>query len=154
MDPHDLNLNLRNLWPQLSTLPRVYLFILSLISVWTLLSFLHPLLTLRSLKRSLADLSRESIRSTLAALQDRLATLRRLLLFAFLLFGFCFLLQISQAFIVFGDSNKPPIFIILRQLDTCLAYGADVFLILLLLHSLQWFVSARLEAFARKFRGS
>jgi hypothetical protein len=74
--------------------------------------------------------------------------------FAFLLFGFCFLIQILQAFIVLGDSNKPPFMIVLRQLDACLAYGADVFLIFLLLHSLQWFVSARLEAFGRKYARS
>jgi hypothetical protein len=150
MDPHSLNLNLRDLWPKLSSIARIYLVILSFISVWTFISLQQHLLKLRSLKRSLADLSVESIHSTLAAMQDRLSTLRRLFSFAFLLFGFCFVLQVSQAFIVFGDASAPPIAIILRQLDTCLAYAADVLLVFLLLYSLQWFVSARLEAFARK----
>jgi len=107
-------------------------------------------LTLRALKRSAADLPREPFQSTLVALRDRLSTLRQLFWFVFLLFGFCFLVQISQAFIVFGDSNQSPFIIILRQLGTCVACGADVFLAFLFLHSLLWFVSARLEAFARR----
>jgi len=151
MDPHSLSLNLRHLWPELSSLARIYLFILSLTSLWILFSLLGCLLRLRSFRRPPASCSPESIPSRLAALQARLSSARRLLVFAFLLFGFCFLIEISQAFIVFGDSNKPPILIVLRQLEVCLASGADVFLVFLLLHSLQWFVSARLEALARKY---
>lgn len=51
---------------------------------------------------------------------------------------------------MFGDSNRFPYDIIKEQLGYTIEYATDVFFVFLVLHCIQWFVSVRVQAFARK----
>jgi hypothetical protein len=132
-------------------LSKLFLFFLCAVSIYTLISLVRVLFRLRSLKKlASAESPTVGVRLTLATLQHRTTNLRHLLIFAFYLFGFCFFLQIPTAFIVLGDSKLSPLSFIFMQLATFFEYAADVFLLFLLLHTLQWFVSNRLQAFTRQ----
>jgi hypothetical protein len=132
-------------------LSKLYLLFLCAVSIYTLISLVRVLFRLRSLKRlASAESPAVGARLTLATLQHRTTNLRQLLLFAFYLFGFFFFLQIPTAFIVLGDSKSLPFSLFFTQLAAFFEYAADVFLLFLLLHTLQWFVTNCLQAFTRQ----
>jgi hypothetical protein len=145
------SLDPRHLWPQLPTLARLCIFFLCTVSIYVLLSLVHIIVRIRSLRRLPPnEASQDVLQTPLSVLQRRLANLRQLLLFMFYLFALCFLLQIPAAFVVFGDSRAFPLAMILSQLATHIEYATDVCFLFLLLHSLQWFVSVRVQAFVYK----
>jgi hypothetical protein len=117
-------------------------------SIYIIISLTQMLFVLRAFGRSSQEGSPEGIRPALAALQKRLANIRQILLFTILLFVLCFLLQIPAAFIVLSDSKVPVLSIIFMQLGTYIGYATDIILVFLLLHSLQWFVSVRVQSIA------
>ena len=83
---------------------------------------------------------------SLAVLRTQAANLSQLLHFTFLLFGLCFLIQIPVAFMILDDSGRSVLSSIFRNLAVYIAYAADVFFVMLLLRSVQWFVSSRINA--------
>jgi|SRR5277367_2660557 len=131
-------------WTQLPTLARLFAAFLVVVSLYAIISFSRILRRLRSLKRLPPS------KSAPADLQNRLTNLRQLGVFTFFLFGLCFLQQLVWASIVFGDSNRFPFDIITEQLGYTIEYATDVLFIFLALHFIQWFVSVRVQVFARK----
>jgi small-conductance mechanosensitive channel len=135
-----------HLWLYLPFFARFFWFVLSLVCVRTLYSASRILLRLHSVvKRNAGEESRSILRS-LTALRSQALNLRQLHVFAFCLFGLCFLVQIPAAFVSFGDSSRSGLSNILENLAIYIAYSADVFFVLLFLHSVQWFVTARIDS--------
>lgn len=144
------SLDPRHFWLQLPLLTKLFVYFLCAVFVYTLFSLARVLFRLRSLRQvPRSENSNAALRMSFAYLHNRLSNLRSLLLFTFYLFALCFLLQIPGAFMVLEDSGRPLLTVILMQLAVYLEYITDVFFVFLLLHSLQWLVSARVQAFAR-----
>jgi hypothetical protein len=75
--------------------------------------------------------------------------LHQLVIATFYLFGFIFFLTLPFAFMTLGASKVPGWMFIFENLDYYFAFAANVFFVFLVLHSVQWFVSARVRASAR-----
>jgi hypothetical protein len=132
----------------LSTLQLLFCLILAVVSIYSLLSATVILLRLSSLanRSKVEDVS--SIQRSLAALHARSANLHQLMGATFYLFGFVFFLTIPFAFITLDSSKVPGWTSILQNLGFYFAFSANVFFVFLVLHSVQWFVSARVRAAA------
>jgi hypothetical protein len=132
----------------LSTLQRLFCLILSLVSAYSLLSATVILVRLRSLtnRSKVEDLS--SIQRSLATLHAQSANLHQLIGAAFYLFGFIFFLTLPFAFITLGTSKVPGWTSIFQNLGFYFAFSSNVFFVFLVLHSVQWIVSSRVQASA------
>jgi hypothetical protein len=131
-------------WRALPTVARLFVVFLCPASIYVLVALTRVLLRLHTLRRF--PLSK----SALVDLQNRLANLRQLVLFTFFLFGINFAMQLVDAYILNGVYSLPPYVVIVEEFRYRIEYAADVLFVLLVLHSLQWFVSARVQAFALK----
>jgi hypothetical protein len=139
------NLNILLFWRELPLLLRLFALFLWVVSVYTLVLLSTVLWRLRS-----SVTPQQSV-----GFQNRVAGVRQLLLFTAYLFGCSWFFQIPGAFVIIGDSGRSGFSIIIEQLGVYFSYAADVFLVLLLLHSAQWFVSAHLQREAlRRIDGS
>ena len=65
-----------------------------------------------------------------------------------------FFFTLPPAFTVFGASRIPGVNFIFANLARDFIFAANVFLVLLFLHGVQWFVSARLNAARIALEGS
>jgi hypothetical protein len=80
-------------------------------------------------------------------LRKRLANLRQLHLFTLYLLWLCIMLNFPDAFSVLGDYKAYPLARVFENLAFLFYYYTPIFLVFVFLHSLQWLVSARVEAF-------
>ena len=140
------------LWSILKYLPTLQLLfclILTMVSAYGLFSATLIVVRLRSLanRSKVEDLS--SLQRSLATLHARSANLHQLVIATFYLFGFIFFLTLPFAFMTLGASKVPGWMFIFENLDYYFAFAANVFFVFLVLHSVQWFVSARVRASAR-----
>jgi hypothetical protein len=122
------------------------------VSVYTFSLSLHALLLLHPIKKQPANENVISTRSKLDALCNRVANLRQLHLFTLFLFGFCILIQVPNAFLSLVNSNTLAVSSIVGQLTFLLNCDAAIFIAFLLLHTLQWLVSARIRSCGRVAR--
>ena len=91
-----------------------------------------------------------SLHRSLAALHARSANLRQLIGATFYFFGFIFFLALPFAFITLANSSTPGWMYIFENLGFNFAFAANIFFVFLVLHSVQWFVSSRVQASARR----
>jgi len=141
-------LDLRSVWLSLSPINKTFLLFFGAVSVHTLSFSARALLFLRSLKKQPANENASSTHPRLNIHCKRVANLRQLHLFTLYLFGFCISIQVPNAFITLGNSNALAVSTIMRQLTFLFYCDATIFLAFLLLHTLQWLVSARVHSFA------
>jgi hypothetical protein len=85
----------------------------------------------------------------LAVLYARCVNMQQLIAASFYLFGFIYFMTLPFAFNTLGDSKVPGWVLIFENLGFNFAFAADVFFVFFVLHSVQWFVSARVSASAR-----
>jgi hypothetical protein len=81
-----------------------------------------------------------------AALQARSANLRQLILATFYLFGIVFFFGLRSALWTPDNNSTPGGMLILENFFLHFAFAANAFFIFLVLHSVQWFVSGRVQA--------
>jgi hypothetical protein len=143
-----MDLDLSSVWLSLSLSNKAFFLFFSGVSIYSLSLSLYVFLILCSLKKKPASQSASLARSPLGILQKRLANLRQLHLFTLYLFWFCIAINIPRAFDVFGDYKTIPIGPILRGLAFLFYFDAPIFLAFLVLHTVQWIVSARVDSFA------
>jgi hypothetical protein len=144
------NLDLRSVWVPLSLSNRLFFLLFCGVSIYTLFLSLYVLFQLHSLKKQAAKENAISAQPSLGTLSRRLANLRQLHLFTLYLFGFCIMFNIPNAFVTLGLSKTWPVAQYIQGLTFLFYFDAPIFLGFLLIHSLQWAVSARLDSFARR----
>jgi hypothetical protein len=136
----------RIFWPILPLLSKLYILFLCIVIIYTLYSLSRILFQLYALKKLFASNEPHSVPKTLAGLRGTATNIHQLILFTFFLYALIFFLQIPAAFMIFGDYKAPPLGGIIQDLSIYFAIAAEVFFVLLLLHSAHWFVSARLSS--------
>lgn len=142
---HPLNLDPRLIWRELPFIVKIDSLFLLLIAIYSLYRLVHTLVITHRLRSPAAPATsgRSIDLALIRATEGHLTSLSSLNLFAFYLFGLLFFVfQMPYAFTTFGDGTETGSSIILRQLCVQFTYAADVFLMLLMLHSLRWIVSS------------
>jgi hypothetical protein len=133
------------IWPELPILPKLFLLALSVVSIYSLFSATLIVVRLRSLTPKRLAEDAYSFHNSLSALRIRSARMRQLLGATFYLFGLVFFLALHVAPFYIDLSGTPPWIVILRNFLVDFAFAANVFLVLLVLHLVQWFVSLRVH---------
>ena len=129
-------------WYSLSHFTWIFLILLGLVGVYTVYFASTALVRLRSLRTLPND---DSFGDALALLKHRSANLGQVILAMAYLWGFTFFFQIQGAFYT-PDNNRPVGPMVFSNMRIDFSFAAAVFLVFLLLHSVQWFVSARIRA--------
>jgi hypothetical protein len=139
-----------SIWMNLPALQRLFCLILSLVGIYTMFSATLIMVRIRSLanQHEVEDVS--SLQRFLAALHARSANLRQLIGATFYFFGFIFFVTLPFAFITLASSSTPGWMYIFENLGFNFAFAANIFFVFLVLHSVQWFVSSRVQASARR----
>ena len=135
-----------SIWEYLARVHQLFFFLLSLVSIYTLFSATVIMVRLRSLtnQRGVEDVS--SFQHSMAVLHTRSENVRQLIGAAFYLFGLILFLTLLSS-IKTSDSNSVPTRkLIFDSFYLNFAFAANVFFVFLVLHSVQWLVSARLNA--------
>jgi len=128
-----------SIWTELPTLPRLFLLILAIVAIYSLFSATAILARLRSIMNP-------SQSKDVVALQARSANLRQLILATFYLFGIVLFFGLRSALWT-PDSNSTSVgILILENFFLHFTFAANAFFIFLVLHSVQWFVSGRVQA--------
>jgi hypothetical protein len=137
------DLDLGSVWLSLSVANKIFLLYFFGVAVYTLSLCLYVFVSLYS-----DDSNR--IENSLDKLKRRLANLRQLHLFSLYLFGFCIMVSIPNAFVTFGDSKTWPIGQYIRGISFLFYFDAPIFLGFLLLHTLQWVATVRVDYVTRR----
>jgi hypothetical protein len=135
-----------SIWPQLGFGYRAFWLILSLVSVCTLFHAAATMVRLRSLMKQGQTEHASSARISLAALQARSANLRQPISAALYLFGLIFFLSLPSDIWRHETGRTTPLMAILGVFNLHCVFAGNVFFVLLVLHSFQWFVSGRVSA--------
>jgi len=85
----------------------------------------------------------------LSSLQNRCRNLGQILSATFYLFGFLFFVGLPDAMITLGDGRGIPAFEILNNFRFHFVFAANIFVVLLALHLVQWLISSALQRCAR-----
>ena len=125
----------------LSTLALLFCLILVLVVIYTLFSATLIVMRLRSLRTIQND---NFLRKSLVLLHHRSANLRQIIVAVFYLFGLTFFLQIQSAYWT-PENGRPVGPMILENFRGYFRFGTVIFLVFLLLHLVQWFVSCRIR---------
>jgi len=140
----------RLVWLSLSLINKLFFLYFCGVSIYTLSVCLYVLFHLHSLKKQTANENASPAPSSLGTVSRRLANLRQLHLFTLYLFGFCIVISIPSAFVTIELSKTWPIGLFIQTLTFLLSFDAAIFMGLLLLHSLQWVTSVRVDCFVRQ----
>jgi hypothetical protein len=126
----------------LPLLQKSFLLALCGIGIYSLFSAVITMVRLRASQRGeMADTQR-----SLMALHKRNAKLRQVIGAAFYVFGLVFFLGLQMAYLSADTSRVPVERLVLENLLIHFAFAANVFFVFLILHVLQWFVSAQVVA--------
>ena len=138
--------SLRDFWIELLPLCKLYALYLGGVAFYTVFSLTGIMVRLRSLKSQTATEQYENRYRRLALLHNKTDNLRQLSFFSTLLFGFVFFLQIPANFRSLDDSSLTGWDFILHSLAIYFDFAAGAFLVLIILHVVQWIVSAELRS--------
>jgi len=141
----ETNYPIWSIWPQLSFAYRFYWLLLSLVGVYVLFS--APVIWARLRSRIAHERGEKngSSRRSLTDLRDRLRNVRQFIAAALFFFWLLFFIQLPNEIWIAEAGHLSLGMAMLGTLSLDFAFGANVFLVLLVLHSAQWFVSARVS---------
>jgi hypothetical protein len=144
----NLSYSLWSIWIELPLLHKLFFLVLFLVCVYSLLSATKILMRVSSLMASGNPKYVTTLQNEVAALSARSANMRHLITASFYLFGIVFFWGLRFALWT-PDSNTPVGILVLENFFLYFAFAANAFFVFLILHLVQWFVSARLQACAR-----
>ena len=131
------------IWRQFSLLQHLFLLMLSGVSLDSPFSATIVMLRLRSLAHD------TSLRQAVAALHERCTNMQQLIRATFYVFGLVLFLGLQWAYVTLGHSSTPAAWLVLKNFEVDFAFASNVFLVLLVLHFVQWFRSSRLHSHTR-----
>jgi hypothetical protein len=135
-----------SIWKYLPMMPRLFFLILCVVGVYSLF---FAGVTMAGLRAATSIRPKESSASTqraVAALHRRCANVRQLIGATFYLFGFVLFLGLQWAYLTLDESKTPGGWLVLENFAVYFAFACNVFLVFLILHLVQWFVSGRVNA--------
>jgi hypothetical protein len=145
MCPTVAALDLRKFWTEQLPICKLYALYLGSISIYTLFSLSRIVARVSSVKKQTATEDQANRSQLLTLTRNKSDNLRQLTMFSTLLFGLVFFLQVRANFVSLSDSSLTGWAFIYQSLETYFDFAACVFLVLLILHVLEWIVSAHLR---------
>jgi len=144
-----LDVGFRAIWVTMSPSNKLFLLFFCGVSVYTLWVSSRVVLGLREFKKERPSGDPSACLLRLNNLRKRLGNLRQLHLFTLYLLLLCIAINIPSAFNVLGTYKTTPLTLrpILYELTFLFYLYVPIFLAFVFLHSVQWFVSARLESY-------
>jgi hypothetical protein len=149
----NLSYALWSIWIELPFLHKLFSFVLFTVGAYSLFSATKVLAGLRSLMASGRPTDLPTFENEVAALSARAANTRHLITASFYLFGIVFFWGLRFALWT-PDSKTPVGILVLENFFLYFAFAANAFFVFLILHLVQWFVSARVQACARSLTSS
>jgi len=137
-----------SIWIELPLLHRLFLSVLFVIGAYSLFSATKVLTRVRSLMASRHSKNVTSLKNEVAALSARSANMGHLITASFYLFAIVFFMGLRFASRT-PESKTPVGVLVLENFFWYFAFADNAFFVFLILHLVQWFVSARLQACAR-----
>ena len=142
----DVHFSLWAIWPELSVLSKLFLSALALASTYVLFLASTTLSRLRSLSEQGFTAKSSAHPDSVATLQAMARNMRQLITAMFYLWGVVsFISLIGSNAPVEGEGTWPNMGLFMRVFLNFAAFAANVFLVLLILHSIQWVVSSRIS---------
>ncbi|HEY2820639.1 MAG TPA: hypothetical protein VGJ06_06315 [Candidatus Acidoferrum sp.] len=142
-------IGLRLIWISYSGSERLFVLFLGGVAIYTVWLSVVVLARVQNFKKQEASVGAGAASSVINNLGKRLRNLRQLHLFTFYLLWVVGLINLPRAFNILGSYKTIPYGVILSQLTDFFYLYPPVIFFLLLLHSMQWFVAARVDAFDR-----
>jgi uncharacterized membrane protein YesL len=136
-----------SIWLYLPALQKLLFLVLCVLGIYCLFSAAITTARLRTIPRLLQrkeDIA--PIQRALAALRKRSTNLQHLIGAAFYLFGLVLFVGLKWAYNTIDNSSTPVGWIVLQNFVIYFALAANVFVVFLILHFVQWFVSSRVDA--------
>jgi hypothetical protein len=134
-------------WPYLTWLERLLFMRLIVLGVYVLFSAVITVLRVWEGEATGNGNSPDSQR-ILTALRQRSSRVDKLITTGFYLFGWVLFLGLQSAYVMIDNSKATTEVIILRGFEPHLAFAANGFFVLLLLHVAGWFISTRVGRLA------
>jgi hypothetical protein len=139
-----------SIWTELPTTARLFVPILAVVAIYSLFSATAILVRLRSIVNPSQSKDVAALQRSVAVLHARSTNVRHLILATFYLFGIVFFFGLWSVRWT-PDSSRASI---LDGFFAYFAFAVNAFFIFLVLHSVQWFVSGRLQACALRLNAS
>jgi hypothetical protein len=136
-----------SIWKELSTLQRLFVLTLGVVSVYCLASAFITTVRLRS-TRNLDPRSSLTKNRSLTVLKNHCANVQQVITAAFYLFGFVLFFGMQNVSRTLGDGPVPIGMEVLGNFTLQCAFATNVFLVFLVLHVIRWFVCCRVNSFA------
>jgi hypothetical protein len=133
-----------SIWTELPTTARMFVPILAVIAIYSLFSATAILVRLRSTMNPSQPKDVAALQRSVAVLHARSGNVRQLILATFYFFGIVFFFGLWSVRWT-PDSSRASI---LDDFFAYFAFAVNAFFIFLVLHSVQWFLSGRLQACA------
>jgi hypothetical protein len=128
------------IWRYLSLSERLFFLALCALGVYSL----FVAVSVVRFQNAAGDLNHmASLHKSLLRIRKRVRNLQQVTLAAFYLLGLVLSLCFQSAYMVLGDSPTPTGLIVLRNFYVHLAFAANAFFVLLVVHIIQWFVANR-----------
>jgi hypothetical protein len=138
-----------SIWRSLSLLDHGLVLMLGGVFAYCVFSTINTMLTARAVW-SRPNQDRKTVADAITILAARYSRLRQINTGAFYLFGFVLFLGLENIANIIADGKEPlGVYVLDNFLLSC-AFAANVFLIFLLLHSIQWAGSAVLGSLSRR----
>lgn len=130
------------IWPYLTWLERLLFIGLLVLSIYVLFSAVVTVLRVRK-GGTVGDGGSPDTQRILIALRQRSIRVDKLITTGFYLFGCVLFLGLQSSYFIIDDSKTTAEVIILRSFEPHLAFAANGFFVLLVLHVAGWFISTR-----------
>jgi hypothetical protein len=132
------------IWIELSPAPRLFLFLLALVAIYTFIVATSTMVRLHAMRK---PENSKAVRHAISVLDARLANTRQVLSAAFYLFGAVLFFALKNAFWT-TESRKPVGTLILNNFFIVFVFAGNVFFFFLILHLVQWFAASRVRRYA------
>lgn len=135
-----------SVWRSLGFLDKVFFVGLVALIVCSVFSAAIAAIALRKARSGMKE-DRASMQRTLRRLRKQSNRVQKSLGTTFCIFGAVLFLGFQWAYVVLGESNVAPSWVVLKTLETEFVFGFNVFLLLLLLLALRWFIADRVDTY-------
>jgi hypothetical protein len=139
-----------SIWTELPTPARLFVPTIAAVAIYSLFSTTATLVRLRSIMNPRQSNGVADLQRSVAALHARSANARQLILATFYRFGIAFFFGLWSVRWTADHSRAS----ILDGFFVYFVFAINAFFIFLVLHSVQWFVSGRLQACALRLNDS
>ena len=143
-----------SIWTELPTILRLSFVLLAGVAIYSLFSATAILVRLRSIMNPRQSKDLSALQRSVASLRARSNNIGQLISATFYLFGIVFFFGLRFSLYTRESNITSVEMLILENFFQYFAFAANAFFIFLSLHSVQWFVSGRLQACALRLNTS